>query len=78
MIDTKSRDQEIIFYNLTSKLHDQLGQIKKNTYCCSSSEELYRLLLTHKNDKAKSDDVTNRNCSIDITDVGTKEENKEI
>lgn len=83
MIDSKSRDQEIIFYNLSSKLHDQLGQVKKSSYSCGGPEELYRLLLSHKNDKAKPDTVSaQRNCSVDISESSnngavTKEENKE-
>ncbi|XP_063704047.1 sodium-independent sulfate anion transporter isoform X2 [Culicoides brevitarsis] len=85
VLDAKSRDQEIIFYNLPSNLHAQLGQVKKNSYYCSGSEELQRLLLSHKNDVA-------RNCSVDISEssgnnnnhnngtalaVVTKEVNKE-
>lgn len=57
--------------------------MKKNSYCCGSSEELYRLLLSHKNDVAKIDVVPAlRNCSVDISESNTtasvtKEENKE-
>uniref|UniRef100_A0A336LZJ1 CSON006191 protein n=1 Tax=Culicoides sonorensis TaxID=179676 RepID=A0A336LZJ1_CULSO len=71
VIDAKSRDQEVIFYNLSSGLHDQLGQVKKNSYCCDTKDELQRLLLTHKNDVARKDsEAQQKNCSIDISPIG--------
>lgn len=75
-IDTKIREQEIIFYQLMPSLHEQLQHVLKYSHYCCTDENLRQFLKNH------NEISRNSNCSIDINhdtdeNVDKKEESHE-